>query len=179
MHESSYERMREFVLKYLNPRKKLKILDVGSYDVGGNYKKLFDNPNWEYYGGDIASGPNVDTVFKKPYDWGLKPESFDVIISGQCLEHVEDTKEWIMQINKALKTGGLVCIIAPWIWREHKYPVDCWRILPDGMNFLLKKVCGFKILKIFIKENDCVGIAKKPHKPIKKIKKIITQIFKK
>ena len=53
MHESSYERMREFVLKYLNPRKKLKILDVGSYDVGGNYKKLFDNPNWEYYGGDI------------------------------------------------------------------------------------------------------------------------------
>jgi len=57
--------------------------------------------------------------------------------------------------------GGIVCIIAPWQWRYHRYPIDCWRILPDGMEFLLKDVCNFDILEIFLKESDCVGIARK------------------
>jgi hypothetical protein len=155
--------MKEFVGKYLDISKELKILDVGSWQKHGqkSYRDLFSGRNWKYYGMDIQDGNNVDIVAKEVYEWGLDPLFYDVIISGQCLEHVKDTKEWIKQIDKSLKVGGLVCIIAPWQWKHHPYPVDCWRILPDGMEFLLKDVCGFEIIENFIKENDCIGIARK------------------
>ena len=171
MHESSMERMREFVNEYLDSNKHLRILDVGSYDVNGSYKHLFANKNWQYFGLDIEAGPNVDIVAKELYYWGLKHQ-FDVIISGQCLEHVADTKRWILEIRKNLKPGGIVCIIAPWNWEEHRHPVDCWRILPDGMRFLLEDVCDFEIIKISKKENDCVGIARKRKSPL-----IVTKLF--
>ena len=164
MHNSSMDRMSEFVDKYLDRKKVFKILDIGSccrHPSQDTYKKFFNNPSWEYFGMDIEAGHNVDLIANDIYDWGIEPLYYDVIISGQCLEHVKDVKKWIQQINDCLKREGLVCIIAPWTWRQHRYPFDCWRILPDGMEFLLKDVCGFQILDIFTKENDCIGIAKK------------------
>jgi len=164
MHDSSMERMKEFVAQYLNTNIKINVLDVGScckHKSQKSYRELFDNDNWSYFGLDLEVGNNVDIVAKSPYDWDINLELYDVVISGQCLEHVKDTKEWIKQIDKYLKPSGLVCIIAPWRWRQHRYPVDCWRILPDGMEFLLKDVCGFEIINIFIKEDDCIGVARK------------------
>lgn len=162
MHEATMNQMKKFAEKYLDTNTKLKILDVGSYNVNGSYKKLFDNPNWQYVGLDIEEGPNVDIVAPGLYDWGIEDESYDIVISGQCLEHVKDTKEWIKQIQKAVKKNGLICIIAPWSWQEHRFPVDCWRILPDGMRFLLEEVCEFEIIKVFKEGRDCIGIARKP-----------------
>ena len=163
MHDTSLERMSEFTRKYLDIEKQLKILDIGSLQVGNDktYKYLFNKPSWSYFGLDIQSGNNVDIVAKSIEDWGLEPEFYDVIISGQCLEHVKDTKEWIKQIDKYLKKNGLVCIIAPWQWLQHRCPIDCWRIFPDGMEFLLKDVCKFEMLENFMKATDCVGIARK------------------
>ena len=103
MHPSSMESMKAFVDKYLDPTKQLRILDIGSYDVNGSYKHLFSNPKWDYVGGDIEDGPNVDMVFNDPYHWNIPPDSFDVIISGQCIEHVEDVKEWIKPLKSILK----------------------------------------------------------------------------
>ncbi len=31
----------------------------------------------------------------------------------------------------------------------------------DGMKFLLKDVCEFELLKVFIESHDCIGIARK------------------
>lgn len=154
------KRMKEFVEKYLDKNEKLKILDVGSYDVNGSYQGLFKNPNWEYIGMDIEKGPNVDIVAKEVYNWDLN-EKFDVVVSGQCIEHVEDLKEWIMEFTKVIREEGLICIIGPNNgFGEHRYPVDCWRIFPDGMRFLLEKVCNFEVVECFLKGTDCVGIAK-------------------
>lgn len=161
MHRSSKKRMGEFVQKYLDHSRKLRILDVGSYDINGSYKELFTSPNWEYVGADIEEGPNVDILLKHHYQWNIPEESFDVIISGQCMEHVEDLKEWISPMKKILKKDGLVCIIGPNKFKEHRHPVDCWRIFPDGMRFLLGKVCSFKVLECFKKGIDTVGIARK------------------
>ncbi|GAG13676.1 unnamed protein product, partial [marine sediment metagenome] len=56
MHSESYIIMAEFVKKYLNRSDKLDILDVGSQDVNGSYKDLFNWPTWNYTGLDIAKG---------------------------------------------------------------------------------------------------------------------------
>lgn len=154
--------MKKFIKKYLDKNKTLRILDIGSCDVNGSYKELFQNPHWKYMGADIEQGPNVDLILNSQYKWGIPEQSYDVVISGQTVEHVEDVKEWAKQIKDIVKLGGLVCIIGPNNgFEEHRHPVDCWRIFPDGMRFLLEKVCGFEILEIYLKGTDCVGIARK------------------
>lgn len=146
MHAQSFELMKYFVEKYLDKNKKLEILEVGSYDVNGSYKSLFQNPNWNYYGLDIEKGPNVDFVSKSGYEFGVDKE-FDIVISGNCLEHVEAPWKWIKEVYKVTKKGGTVCIITPFSLGEHKFPLDCWRILPDGYKYLLEQESNFTVLE--------------------------------
>ena len=51
MHKSSYMKMKYFKDAYLNPNQELKILDIGSFDKGGNYNygmilRRFDESSW-------------------------------------------------------------------------------------------------------------------------------------
>ncbi len=146
MHQESFGLMKYFVDNYLKSDEKLEILDVGSFDVNGSYKELFLNPNWNYTGIDMVKGPNVDIVSKSAYDFGIN-KVFDVVISGNCLEHVESPLKWIKEVEKVIKPNGLVCIITPFSIGEHRYPVDCWRILPDGYRYLLEKESNFTVLE--------------------------------
>jgi hypothetical protein len=146
MHQSSYDLMKNFTEKYLNKSSTLKIIDIGSVNIGGCYRPLFLNDTWTYSGLDLASGPNVDIVSEQPYNWPLQDEIYDVVISGQCLEHVEMPWLWIKEVSRICKKSGYVVIIAPWSWPIHRYPVDCWRILPDGLLILMTKLIDFKIV---------------------------------
>lgn len=146
MHKESFEIMKYFVESYLDKNKQLDILDVGSYDVNGTYKSLFQNLNWNYCGLDMIEGPNVDIVSKSEYEFGIEKQ-FDIVVSGNCLEHVEAPWSWIKEVEKVTKKGGYVCIITPLSMGEHKFPVDCWRILPDGYRFLLEQESSFSVLE--------------------------------
>jgi SAM-dependent methyltransferase len=141
MHKSSYQNMKQFVEKYLNKNKTLKILDIGSQDVYGSYKDLFKNPNWKYYGLDMIKAKNVDIVIKNIYSWKeIRSKTYDVVISGQALEHIEYPWLTMKEIKRILKSDGLCCIIAPSSGPEHKYPIDCYRFFPDGLKALAKYV---------------------------------------
>jgi len=143
MHESSMDKMRQFREQHLQEKEEtpLKILDLGSLDVVGNftYKEIFNCPNWTYTGVDMAAGKNVDIILKNPYDWReIKNNSVDVFVSGQAVEHVEYVWILMLEVFRVLKPGGICCIIAPAGGFEHRYPVDCWRFYPDGLNALAK-----------------------------------------
>ncbi|NBQ88497.1 MAG: methyltransferase domain-containing protein [Betaproteobacteria bacterium] len=141
MHLSSMQNMERFRDRHLAARRgeRLRIVDLGSTDIGGCYRPLFDNPSWDYCGLDLAPGPNVDIVLKRPYHWdNLRSESVDVFISGQVLEHVEYFWITALEISRVLRPGGIACLIAPSGGYEHRYPVDCWRFYPDGMRALAR-----------------------------------------
>lgn len=129
--------MQKFVEKYLDPSTPLRVLDVGSQDVNGSYKPLFTP--WEYTGADMSEGKNVDIVISDIYIWNeWEEKSFDVVVCGQTLEHVEYPWITMQEIARVVKPGGLVCIIVPSTGPEHKYPLDCWRMFTDGVNALAK-----------------------------------------
>lgn len=141
MHASSMEAMAGFVAEHLAPwrGRRLAILDVGSMDVNGSYRTLFDDPLWSYTGMDAAAGPGVDIVLTRPYDWsGLRANSFDVVVSGQAFEHVEFPWVSMLEVARVLKPGGLACLIVPSGGYEHRYPLDCWRYYPDGIAALAR-----------------------------------------
>ena len=178
MHLSSYNNMKRFISEYMASKEDspLKIADIGSQDVDlvGNYRSLFTSPSWQYFGVDMSAGANVDIVLHDPYHWKeLASNTFDVVISGQALEHIEFFWLAIMEIQRILKPGGICCLIAPSSGPEHRYPVDCWRFYPDGFR-ALARYAKLQVLEVYVQWdselypdrdavwNDCVLIARKP-----------------
>lgn len=139
----------------------IRILDVGAMSKNGCYKPLFNTDKCEYSGMDMEAGKNVDIICPEPYNWKeIVSDSFDVVISGQCMEHVPKPWEWIKEVARVMKPGGLVIVIAPWKWNPHYYPLDCWRVLPDGMKGLFESV-GITMIETAMRGADCYGIGTK------------------
>jgi len=150
--------MQQFVLKYLDPNEELLIADIGSYGKR-NYRPIFERPKlikWKYVGIDLLSGPNVDIVVK-PFDYSnIAYGTYDVVISGQTLEHVKYPFLWMRELNRILKLDGLICIICPWLCKQHEGPTrkssssykDYWRVMESGMRLLLED-SNFKVLDVF------------------------------
>jgi len=158
--------MSQFVEKYLDKNTPIRILDVGSREVvnSGTYKQYFNNDKWEYVGADIEAGDNVDLVMSNPYVIPVPDNSFDVIISGQTLEHVKFFWLTLTEISKKLKPGGMLCIIVPSTGQVHRFPVDCWRFYEDGMISMAEWM-GLEVLVARVDDQsewmDAVLIAKK------------------
>jgi len=149
MHDNCYQIMERFSRYFVTDD--MFVCDVGSLDVNGTFKDLFEN----YTGIDIVEGKNVDRVVK-PYNFG--DQLYDVVISGNCMEHVEDLHRWSKAVKKIIKPGGFLCITTPWKINEHRHPIDCWRIMPDGMRWLFKDM---KIIDCGKQDIDTYLIARK------------------
>ena len=167
MHESTYKAMEEFA-KTL-PETPLVIADVGSQDVNGTYRPIFRKDGWKYVGLDLAAGRNVDVVLQSEYDWSnVSTESFDVVVSGQTLEHTRNPFKFVKELVRIAKRGAIMCVIAPYQWEFHPFPIDCWRVFPDGMRAVMEE-SGVIIEKTYMTVNedprwkgDTVGIGRKP-----------------
>ena len=174
--------MARFRDQFLDERRDqtLLIADLGSYDVNGSYRPLFEHASWRYLGLDVSAGPNVDIILDDPYNWQiLARDSIDVIISGQAFEHIEFFWLTVLELSRVLKPGGLCCIIAPSSGPEHCYPVDCWRFYRDGMRALMD-YAGLEVLDVYTNQQltewqddsaiwqDSVVIARQREKPFKR-----------
>jgi hypothetical protein len=161
MHPESYSLMNDVVQRLMTAKELSRgqsVLDVGSYDVNGSYRALFEGYGLSYTGLDATPGPNVDIV-KDIYDLRGIENRFHLVASGQALEHMEFPLLATISMKAAVRTGGWIVLIAPAEWPLHRHPVDCWRILPDGMQFLLT---GFQYVEAFTIGRDTVGVGKKP-----------------
>lgn len=144
MHKNSYSKMEWFKKTYLSTSSKLDILDVGSLDKKGNnnYSPLFNEKNWTYTGLDFEAGNNVDIVVTDIYNWfEVEDNSYDVVISGQLFEHLEFFWLTMSQIERVLRPGGYVCIIAPSAGPKHGGDMpNCYRFYEDGLKAMAKYV---------------------------------------
>jgi SAM-dependent methyltransferase len=86
--------------------KNKKVLDVGSGDINGNNRFLFED--CEYDGNDVISAKNV-TVVSKTKDLPFSDSTFDTIISTECFEHDPEYAESFRKICNMLKPNGLFC----------------------------------------------------------------------
>lgn len=167
MHPNSMRLMGDFIARHLpGGVAGLKVLDVGSQNINGSYRELFGGCA-EYVGVDIVGGAGVDILATDMDNLPFATGTFDVVISGQTLEHA--AHPWILmkEMSRIVKPGGKVCAIAPWKFHEHKdelCPYDRWRILSDGMRTLMEEA-GLVVLEAFMHEEDCFGAAVKPAAP--------------
>jgi len=138
MHRSSYEHMEELAREYLPAAAGGTVVDIGSQDINGSYRSIFESRGWHYTGVDAAGGCNVDVVAPDPYRYPLASGSADLVISGQAFEHVEYFWLSWLEIVRLTRPGGRIFLIAPSRGPEHRHPVDCWRFYADGFRALAR-----------------------------------------
>lgn len=81
-----------------------KVLDIGSLDINGNNRYLFED--YTYIGIDIGIGKNVDIVCRG-HEFNSS-ELFDIVISTECFEHDQYYKETIQNAIRLTKSNGMV-----------------------------------------------------------------------
>jgi predicted SAM-dependent methyltransferase len=141
-----------------------KTLDIGSLNVNGSPKNLFDN----YLGIDVTRGPGVDRVIDAyKLKSVFKKNSFDVVLCLSVLEHMSNVGAILEGVRYVLKDGGYFFISVPSInFPHHDYPHDYWRFTGQAVKEFVMK--DFTILSLEEKITptnkfhiiDCLGIKK-------------------
>ena len=158
------------------PGKRLRVLDLGSQDVNGSYGPIFPADAFEYVGADLEAGPNVDVVLTDPYELPFEDGAFDLVASGQMLEHCAQFWRTFEEILRVVSSSGFVILIAPSGGPIHRFPVDCYRFYPDAYASLAS-MSGCHLLYLSMDErgpwNDLVGIFGKqartlPDRPVRR-----------
>jgi SAM-dependent methyltransferase len=80
------------------------VLDVGSGDINGNNRELFEE--CIYHGNDVIPADNV-TIVSKTKDLTFSNEYFDTIVSTECFEHDPEYAASFLKIYDMLKPDGL------------------------------------------------------------------------
>jgi hypothetical protein len=142
MHIGSLDNMSVCIKKHLLPGHAVgggttvRILDVGGADVNGSYRPLFDVFEPEYTVFDLDPIDGVDMV---PTADGLIPApecTFDIVISGQTFEHAATFWRTFEEMVRVCADDGWLIVLAPSGGPIHRYPVDCYRFMPDSMQAL-------------------------------------------
>jgi tetratricopeptide (TPR) repeat protein len=164
--------MQKFFDRYVSPLLQsgahISVLDVGGMDVNGSYRAMFSHPCVRYVATDMESGPGVDHVQVHPYKLPFPDGSFDVVLSGQTFEHCPRFWDLAVEMRRVLKQEGVMALICPSSGPIHRYPVDCYRFLPDSMAAVAEHA-GLALLETEYVDtppwNDVVGIMKKSVMP--------------
>lgn len=117
IYEQGYEQNKDELLNILEEDRNAKILDIGCHD-GSFSKRVIDKVRSDKVFGielvkDSASKAHkrgVDVVIADadrnfPFEDGV----FDLVISNQVIEHLDNTDLFIREIYRVLKDGG-ICI---------------------------------------------------------------------
>lgn len=166
MHPSSIENMKK-AITFLNLNNNLNILDVGGRGLGedrSSYYHIFKNIASIYHITDILPGENVTHVMPSEYSIPSNNEFYDLIVSGQTLEHVKNPFKLVFEMKRVLKTNGFMILIAPSTGPRHDV-TDCWRFMDDSFKAIAEET-DLKIITNWIdisskKWNDHVFVGQK------------------
>jgi 2-polyprenyl-3-methyl-5-hydroxy-6-metoxy-1,4-benzoquinol methylase/glycosyltransferase involved in cell wall biosynthesis len=139
--------------RLISEAKKLRapwILNIGSRNVRGalgvDCQSWFENVG-KFVGVDLEPGPGVDIVTDASLlSRVIRPHSFDIVVSVSVFEHLRQPWKVVLEINKILRTGGLVFIHSHQTFPLHDYPGDFFRFSEEAFKELFSKNLGFEVL---------------------------------
>lgn len=139
MHENSKLLFTRYALPFFrgNPR----VLEVGPDGLPGSYRTMVGRElaaaapaTWDTV--DLAARPGTTHAARSEYEFPIPDGTYDIVLSGQVIEHVRKPWRWLPELARVCRPGGHVITISPITWPYHEAPVDCWRIYPEGLRAL-------------------------------------------
>lgn len=119
-HKEQYDFVSSVKEHYPSFFTRTKVLEVGSLNLNGSIRPLFDECN--YTGIDLGKGRDVDIV-AQGHTFNSPDETYDVCISCECFEHNPAWIETFNNMYRMCKTGGIIIITCATSGRgEHGTP---------------------------------------------------------
>lgn len=111
------------------------VLELGAGYGGDTCRQIFMDAGMNYHASDMHSSPGVDYVADFESDnietFFSSTTKFKSILVLNVLEHTFNPIRVLDNANKLLHVDGSLVVIAPAVWTLHKYPIDCYRMLPN------------------------------------------------
>lgn len=143
MHENSQLLFSQFAAKHFVPE--LKVLEVGPDGFPSAYETLVAKRVAAWSTIDLTGDSRLTFRSTSEYCFPIPDAAYDIVLSGQVIEHVRKPWVWIKEVARVCKPGGLVITISPVSWPYHEAPIDCWRAYPEGMRALYEEA-GLRVL---------------------------------
>ena len=150
--------VRDLVRRHMSRREGLRVLDAGC-GTGGTLAAL--EGVGELWGCDISAEAldmcrlrGIDRLVQSSVEaLDFDDASFDVVISCDVLEHVEDDAGAMRELARVLRPGGICVLTVPayrWLWSEHdealghfrRYAIGEFRGLVEGADLRVEKLTG-------------------------------------
>ncbi len=120
-----------------------RVLDTGA--GWGRFRPLFQH--CRYFAQDLCTVEEWNyahvSVLSDLQQLPFPDNTFDLLISTQVLEHVNNPELAIREMHRVLKPGGSLCATLPQGWKEHQAPHDYFRFTRYGLGYLLQQA-GFR-----------------------------------
>ena len=119
-----------------------RFFNITTIDRHDDAKKTFESLNIE---SEVAVGEIGEQAFPLP------DESFDVVFTKSVIEHVENWKHFLSEINRVLKPGGSIVVMTPnWSTQSANFYDDPTHIRPYTMRTLdrVLRMTGFDDIRI-------------------------------
>lgn len=130
-------------LKSVTTSEAFTLLDYGA--GASPYRSLFQNS--EYHRADVAAFGELEYLINDDGTIPEKSQRFDVVLSTQVLEHVNNHETHLSECFRLLKPGGMLCLSTHGLYEDHSCPYDFQRWTADGLKRDLRKA-GFEVIRM-------------------------------
>jgi SAM-dependent methyltransferase len=167
MHRNSRRIFSRFAAPVFFPG--ARVLEIGPDRDPSTYRGLVpvDVGVWDTL--DIPQRTDIPITFHalSEYEFPIEDGRYDIVLSGQVIEHVRKIWRWMPELTRVCRPGGRVVTINPVSWHYHDAPIDCWRIYPEGMRAL----CDDAGLEVELSWWGCLeleGVERRSPRPLRK-----------
>jgi SAM-dependent methyltransferase len=124
-----------------------RVLDVGCGTKP--YRRLFPAAT-QYYGTEthrtFTAGTQADvTAFGEALPF--RAGAFDGVVCTEVLEHVPEPADFLREMVRVLRPGGVLLLTTPQTWGLHEEPYDFYRYTKYGLQYLFGKA-GLEMVEV-------------------------------
>jgi SAM-dependent methyltransferase len=157
MHRNSQLLFERYALHVFSPESS--VLEIGPDQRPSTYQRLAEGcyARWDTL--DISSRTDIPLTYTAvgEYEFPVADGSYDIVLSGQVIEHVRKIWVWMREVARICRPGGHVVTINPVSWHYHEAPIDCWRIYPEGMK-ALSEDAGLEVVTSYWGSEELRGL---------------------
>lgn len=102
------------------------------------YKAVFAERVREYRGADLRQNERADIVVTSRGTLPVQSGRFEIVLSTQVLEHVEDPARYLAEARRVLSENGIIILSTHGSWHFHPTPRDYWRWTSEGLRKVIE-----------------------------------------
>src|SRR5437867_13318565 len=106
MHLNSELLFKKYALEYFKPG--CKILEIGPDKFPSSYETWAAGNFVGWHTLDLRDRPLLTHRAASDYSFPFPDDVYDIVLSGQVMEHVRKPWVWIREVARVCKAGGLV-----------------------------------------------------------------------